>query len=181
MSRVGKHPIEIPANVQLVINDGNILVKGPMGSLNSDVVRFVSNDLTKENLTMKPLSDNPKDRAKWGMARRTVANMIQGVVSGYSITIEIIGVGYKVAEESKTELRFSLGYSHDIIFELPEGIVAKIEKPTVLVISGIDKQAVGEVVGKIIRLRRRDPYKGKGLYKILPVAEYRRRKEGKKK
>ena len=181
MSRVGKHPVSIPANVQVTIQEGNVLVKGPLGSLESDVIRFVNNDLTKEKLTMTPLSDNPKDRAKWGMAKRIIDNMVEGVVKGYSQTIEIIGVGFKVVQESPKELRFSLGYSHDIVFELPEGITFVIEKPTVLVIKGIDKQKVGQIVGEIIRLRRRDPYKGKGLYRIAPVVEYRRSKEAKKK
>ncbi len=179
MSRIGRLPIAIPAGVEVTIAGQNIAVKGPKGSLAFDVVEPISVKKEESTLLVVRPDDSRTARSLHGMSRTMVSNMIEGVTNGYSKTINIVGVGYRVAEKGR-DLEFQLGYSHNVPFTAPEGITFKVESPTKFSISGIDKQLVGEVAAKIQKLRKADPYKGKGLH--LEGAKIRRKqgKTGKK-
>jgi len=179
MSRIGKKPITIPSGVEINVSGQNISVKGPKGSLSFAVAEPITISKSDSELTIVRPDDSRTARSLHGMSRTMIANMIDGVTKGYEKTINIIGVGYKVGEKGK-DLEFALGYSHPIAFPAPEGITFKVESPTRFSISGIDKQLVGETAAKIQKLRKADPYKGKGLY--LDGARIRRKagKTGKK-
>jgi len=172
-------PIAIPSGVEVTIAGQNVAVKGPKGSLAIDVSEPITVAKEESNLVVARPDDSRTARSLHGLSRTLVANMFVGVTSGYSKTINIVGVGYKVAEKGK-DLEFALGYSHAVPFKAPEGITFKVESPTRIHISGVDKQLVGEVAAKIQKLRKSDPYKGKGLH--LEGAKIRRKqgKTGKK-
>jgi large subunit ribosomal protein L6 len=179
MSRIGRSPITIPAGVEVNISGQEVAVKGPKGSLSHTLAGPIS--ITKEESTLviaRP-DDSRTARSLHGLSRTLVANMVEGVTNGYSKTINIVGVGYKVTEKGQ-DLEFALGYSHAVPFKAPTGITFKVESATKLSVSGIDKQLVGEVAAKIQKLRKADPYKGKGLH--LEGAKIRRKqgKTGKK-
>ena len=179
MSRIGRKPITIPAGVDVTIAGQSVSVKGPKGSLSFTIVEPIT--VSKEDTTIvvaRP-DDSRTARSLHGMSRTMVSNLLEGVTNGYSKTINIVGVGYKVTEKGK-DLEFALGYSHPIAFPAPGGITFKVESPTKLIVSGIDKQLVGETTAKIQKLRKADPYKGKGLH--LDGARIRRKqgKTGKK-
>jgi len=179
MSRIGKKPITIPSGVEINVSGQNISVKGPKGSLSFAVAEPITVSKSDSELTIVRPDDSRTARSLHGMSRTMIANMIDGVTKGYEKTINIIGVGYKVGEKGK-DLEFALGYSHSILFPAPEGITFKVESPTRFHVNGIDKQLVGETVAKIQKLRKSDPYKGKGLH--LDGAKIRRKqgKTGKK-
>ncbi len=179
MSRIGRMPITIPAGVEITISGQNVAVKGPKGSLALDVKAPITIAKEDTNLVVARPDDGREARSLHGLSRTLVANAIEGVTNGYSKTINIVGVGYRVAEKGK-DLEFALGYSHSILFPAPEGITFKVESATRLSVVGIDKQLVGEVAAKIQKLRKSDPYKGKGLH--LEGAKIRRKqgKTGKK-
>ena len=177
MSRIGKKPVPVPAGVTVNLAGSNVAVKGPKGEL-----KFVLTDQVIAKMEEGAVKVDPKDKTKlarsaWGMSRTMIANMIKGVTEGYSKTLEITGVGYRAAAQGKT-LNLALGYSHDINYAVPEGIEIKTPKPTEIVISGIDKQRVGQVAAEIRDFRSPEPYKGKG---VKYAGEYIFRKEGKKK
>ena len=179
MSRIGRKPITIPAGVDVTIAGQSVSVKGPKGSLSFTIVEPIT--VSKEDTTIvvaRP-DDSRTARSLHGMSRTMVSNLLEGVTNGYSKTINIVGVGYKVTEKGK-DLEFALGYSHPIAFPAPEGLTFKVESATKLIVSGIDKQLVGETTAKIQKLRKADPYKGKGLH--LDGAKIRRKqgKTGKK-
>jgi len=179
MSRIGRMPITIPAGVEITIAGQNVAVKGPKGSLSILVTEPITVAQEESNLVVARPDDSRTARSLHGLSRTLVANMLEGVTNGYAKTINIVGVGYRVAEKGK-DLEFALGYSHSIQFPAPEGITFQVISPTKLTISGIDKQLVGEVAAKIQKLRKADPYKGKGLH--LDGAKIRRKqgKTGKK-
>ncbi len=177
MSRVGKNPIAIPAGVEVSIAERNVAVKGPLGELNFVLVPEVLATLDDGRVTVKPRDQSSRARAMWGMSRSLLGNMVTGVSKGFTVDLEISGVGYRAAMEGKS-LKLQLGYSHDILFPVPPGITIACERPTAIRISGADKQRVGQVAAQIRALRRPDPYKGKG---IRYANERIRRKEGKKK
>jgi len=179
MSRIGRMPIVIPSGVEVTIAGQNVAVKGPKGSLTIVVTEPITVAKEESNLVVARPDDSRTARSLHGLSRTLVANMLEGVTTGYSKTINIVGVGYRVAEKGK-DLEFALGYSHSIQFPAPEGITFKVDSPTKLHVSGIDKQLVGEVAAKIQKLRKADPYKGKGLH--LDGAKIRRKqgKTGKK-
>jgi len=172
-------PITIPSGVEVTIAGQSVAVKGPKGSLSLVVSEPITIAQEESNLVVARPDDSRTARSLHGLSRTLVANLLEGVTTGYSKTIVIVGVGYRVAEKGK-DLEFALGYSHSIQFPAPEGITFKVESPTRLTISGIDKQLVGEVAAKIQKLRKADPYKGKGLH--LEGAKIRRKqgKTGKK-
>ena len=177
MSRIGKKSVPIPAGVTVSLSGGNVAVKGPKGELS-----FMLTDQVIANMVDGSVKVDPKDKSKlsrsaWGMSRTMIANMIKGVTAGYSKTLEITGVGYRAAVQGKV-LQLNLGYSHDINYPIPEGIEIKTPKPTEIVVSGIDKQRVGQVAAEIREYRGPEPYKGKG---VKYAGEYIFRKEGKKK
>jgi large subunit ribosomal protein L6 len=155
-------PITVPSGVEVSINGQHVSAKGPKGTLALTVAEPIKVAQADGVITVTRPNDERMVRSLHGLSRTLVANVIEGVTNGYSLTINIVGVGYRVAEKGK-DLEFQLGYSHVINFPAPEGISYKVESPTKLVISGIDKQLVGETAAKVKKLRKADPYKGKGL------------------
>jgi large subunit ribosomal protein L6 len=176
MSRIGRLPIPVPAGVEVSINGSDVTVKGPKGTLNHTIVTPIGIEKSEDG-TIQVTRPNDERTAKerHGLTRTLVNNMIIGVTTGYSKTMEISGVGYRVAQKG-SDLEFALGYSHPITITAPEGIDLKVEAPTRFVVSGIDKQQVGEVAAKIRKLRKPDPYKAKG---VRYQGEVIRRKVGK--
>ena len=162
MSRIGRMPITIPSGVEVSIAGQNVLVKGPKGSLSVAVPAPIQVSQADGVVTLARPNEERATRSLHGLSRTLVANLVHGVTQGYSLTINIVGVGYRVAEKGK-DLEFQLGYSHPILFPAPEGISFKVDNQTKLFINGIDKQLVGETAAKIKKLRKADPYKGKGL------------------
>jgi len=163
MSRIGRSPITVPAGVEVNIAGQNVSVKGPKGSLSLAVKAPITVKQDASTIVVERPDDSREARSLHGLSRTLVSNLIEGVVNGYSKSITIVGVGYRVAEKGK-DLEFQLGYSHSILFPAPEGITFKVESPTRFHIQGIDKQLVGETAAKIQKLRKSDPYKGKGLH-----------------
>ncbi len=177
MSRIGKLPIVVPAGVEVKFDGQDVSVKGPKGTLSLTVaepIRVARNDAGEIEVT-RP-DDERESRSLHGLTRTLVNNMVLGVTQGYQKKLEIVGVGYRVVAKSPTQLEFSLGYSHPVIIDAPEGITFTVEKPTALTVSGIDKQVVGEVAANIRKLRKPEPYKGKG---VRYAGEHIRRKVGK--
>ena len=178
MSRIGRKPISIPAGVDVTIAGQAVSVKGPKGALSFTIAEPITVSKEDTTLVVARPDDSRTARSLHGMSRTMVSNMLEGVTNGYAKTINIVGVGYKVTEKG-ADLEFALGYSHPISFPAPEGIT-KVESATKLQVIGIDKQLVGETTAKIQKLRKADPYKGKGLH--LDGARIRRKqgKTGKK-
>jgi large subunit ribosomal protein L6 len=177
MSRIGKKPVTIPSGVTASI-DGNVLsVKGPKGTLTLGLSDEISYAVEDGTISVKPANDGKVARSHWGMQRTLVSNLVEGVTQGFTKVLEITGVGYRATAQGKV-LKLQLGYSHDVNFDVPEGIEIKTPDNTTVEISGIDKQKVGQVAAEIRRWRKPEPYKGKG---IKYRGEYIFRKEGKKK
>jgi len=162
MSRIGKQPIEIPAGVKVSIDNQNISVTGPKGTLSRTLLDTVSLDLTDKFLTVARVDDSINARAAHGLSRTLVSNMVIGVTKGFERALEINGVGYR-AEVKGDILNLSLGYSHPINFQLPNGITVDVDKMTKLLVKGIDKELVGQTAAKIREFRSPEPYKGKGV------------------
>jgi len=177
MSRTGKKPVAIPAGVTATLENGQVSVKGPKGSLSIPMADEVSYALEDGQLKIVPANDGKRARAFWGMQRTLVQNLVTGVTEGYTKVLEITGVGYRANVQGKN-LKLQLGYSHDVDYPVPEGIEIKTPDNTTVEISGIDKQKVGQVAAEIRRWRKPEPYKGKG---IKYRGEFIFRKEGKKK
>ncbi len=181
MSRVGNNPVTIAKGVEVKLSGQKIDVKGPKGSLTYLVPDEILASIEADKVSFKPANDSRKNdnkvKAKWGLSRALLNNMIKGVTNGYTITLEIQGVGFKSASQGKT-LKLNLGFSHDIDYVIPAGVEIKTPKPTEIVISGIDKRLVGQVASEIRAMKKPEPYKGKG---IRYSGEYVRSKEGKKK
>lgn len=176
MSRIGKQPIPVPAGVDVTIDGAVVEVKGPKGTLSQTIAAPIEVAKGDEGqiLVSRPNDEN-RNRALHGLSRTLVANMITGVTQGYVKKLEISGVGYRVQAKG-SNLEFSLGYSHPILVEPPDGIAFRVETPTRFSVEGIDKQKVGEVAAKIRKLRKPDPYKAKG---VKYEGEVIRRKVGK--
>ncbi|MGB1539844.1 MAG: 50S ribosomal protein L6 [Rickettsiales bacterium] len=177
MSRIGKNPIAVPEGVQVTLDGNKVAVQGKNGQLETTITGDVNVTYTDGQITVKPVNDSKRARSMWGLSRSLINNMVVGVTEGFEKRLEIRGVGFRAAVEGKI-LTLALGYSHDIKFLIPEGIAIKAEKPTLLVISGANKQKVGEVAAQLRALRKPEPYKGKGVrYEDERVIM----KEGKKK
>jgi len=177
MSRIGKKPVAIPGGVTAAVEGQEIKVKGPKGELKHVLVDQVIAKMDKDGIEVAMREDTKEARAMWGMSRTLVANLVTGVTDGFTKTLEITGVGYRAAVQGQA-LQLQLGHSHDISYVVPQGIQVQCPKPTEIVISGIDKQKVGQVAAEIRRFRPPEPYKGKG---VRYAGEYILRKEGKKK
>ena len=177
MSRIGKKAIELPGGVSASLDGQTVSVKGPKGALAHAAVDDVTMKIENGKITLAPRDDSRKARAAWGMSRTMVANLVEGVINGFERRLEINGVGYRAAVQGK-DLKISVGYSHEVKFPIPEGIRIECPKPTEIVVSGINKQQVGQVAAEIRNFRRPEPYKGKG---VKYAGEYVFRKEGKKK
>ena len=161
MSRIGKQPITIPTGVTITVDADLITVAGSKGTLSQATLEGVTVTVADGVATVTRINDEPKNRAKHGLMRTLVNNMVVGVTTGFSKQLEINGVGYRVAAQG-TNLKLNLGFSHDVIFAIPTGITAGIEQ-NVITISGIDKQQVGQVAADIRKLKKPEPYKGKGI------------------
>ena len=177
MSRIGKKPVPVPQGVTATVEGQVVTAKGPKGEL-----KFVVNDDVLVKLEDGAIAVDPRDqsklaRSKWGMSRTQISNILNGVKDGFEKRLEINGVGYRAAMQGK-KLQLSLGYSHDVDYEPPAGITITVPRPTEIVVSGIDKQVVGQVAAEIRKFRGPEPYKGKG---VKYAAETIVRKEGKKK
>ena len=177
MSRIGKRPVTIPSGVTADIKDGQLVVKGPKGTLTLGLSDLVTYDVTDGAISVQPANDSKDARSHWGMQRTLVSNLVEGVTAGFSKTLLITGVGYR-ANAQGNKLKLQLGYSHDVDIDVPAGIEIKTPDNTTVEISGIDKQQVGQIAAEIRRWRKPEPYKGKG---IKYRGEYIFRKEGKKK
>jgi large subunit ribosomal protein L6 len=177
MSRIGKKAVAIPNGVTLTLDGQTVTVKGPKGELSWTVVDEIEVSQGEAGLSLAPRSDSQRARAMWGLSRTLVANMVQGVTQGYERTLELVGVGYRAAMKGKA-LSMQLGFSHEVDIQPPSGITFATPRQTAIVISGIDKQLVGETAARIRKIRPPEPYKGKG---VRYAGEAVRRKEGKKK
>ena len=174
MSRIGKLPIAIPSGVTITVDPDEITVAGPKGTLKQFTMPGVTVKQAEGQLAVTRINDEPKNRAKHGLMRALLNNMVVGVTTGFSKKLELNGVGYRAAMQA-ADLKFNLGFSHDVIYKLPQGIVAVVEQNTITV-TGISKQQVGQVAAEIRALKKPEPYKGKG---IKYVGERIIRKSGK--
>lgn len=177
MSKIGKLPVAIPAGVTASLDGQTVMVKGPKGALEVTLVEEIEAAIEGSELKVSMRGETTRHKAMWGMSRTLVANLVEGVTKGFEKKLEITGVGYKAAVQGKN-LNLALGYSHDVIYAIPEGIQIVTPKPTEVVISGIDRQKVGQVAAEIREFRGPEPYKGKG---VKYAGEFIFRKEGKKK
>ena len=177
MSRVGKYPVEIPQGVQVAIAGRLLIAKGRLGELKLELTDHVEAVIEASKVTVKPRTEERQARMMWGTTRALVASMVKGVSSGYEKSMEITGTGYRAAVQGKN-LELSLGYSHPVVYPIPDGIKITCERPTAIKVEGVDKRLVGQVAAEIRGFRGPEPYKGKG---IRYTTEQIRRKEGKKK
>jgi large subunit ribosomal protein L6 len=177
MSRLGKKPIPAPSGVTVTVKGQEVSVKGPKGTLSFRAHDDVAVSFGDGAISVKPRHETPRARALWGTTRAVLANNVKGVTEGFEKSLEMSGVGYRAAMQGKN-LQMQLGYSHEIVYQPPEGITIATPKPTEIKITGIDKQKVGQVAAEIRGYRPPEPYKGKG---VKYVGEYIFRKEGKKK
>jgi large subunit ribosomal protein L6 len=177
MSRIGKHPVPVPSGVEVTLEGQTLSVSGKLGRLSHRLPPEV--ELARENgsISVRPRSDDKRARAMWGMARTVVANMVNGVATGFTRRLVITGVGYRAALDGKI-LNLQLGYSHDIKYAIPEDIQVTCDTPTAIAITGADRQRVGQIAAELRAFRKPEPYKGKG---IRYDDEVILRKEGKKK
>ena len=176
MSRIGKLPVPVPAGVDVTVEASTVTVKGPKGVLSHAVAEPITVEQADGTLEVKRPNDERQSRALHGLTRTLINNMVVGVTEGYEKKLEIVGVGYRVLSKGPTQLEFQLGYSHPITFNAPEGITFTVDGPTRLGVQGIDKQLVGEVAANIRKLRKPEPYKGKG---VRYAGEQVRKKVGK--
>ena len=177
MSRIGKKPVTVPGGVTAAVDGQEIKVKGPKGELSHVLVEDVIAKLENGEIEVAMREDTKQARAMWGMSRTMVANLVTGVTEGFTKRLEITGVGYRAAVQGQN-LQLQLGYSHDVQYPIPQDIQVQCPKPTEVIITGIDKQKVGQVAAEIRRFRPPEPYKGKG---VRYAGEFILRKEGKKK
>jgi len=177
MSRIGRLPIPVPNGVEITIDGRDVEVKGPKGTLNHKVAEPIEVTRAEDGtITVTRPNDENNVRALHGLSRTLIANMVAGVTQGYTKALEIQGVGYRVMAKSPTQLEFSLGFSHSVVVNAPDGVTFRVDRPTLFHVDGIDKQKVGEVTANIRKLRKPDPYKGKG---VRYQGEVIRRKVGK--
>ena len=177
MSRIGKYPVALPQGVTAEIKGQTVAVKGKAGNLSLVMPAEVEVKMTEGKLAVGMREDTPRARVLWGTTRNNINNMVKGVTDGFKIVLEIEGVGFRAAVTGK-DLVLQLGFSHEVKFPIPEGIAMKVDKQTVITITGINKQHVGQVAAEIRGMKKPEPYKGKG---IRYQGEWIRRKEGKKK
>jgi len=176
MSRIGRLPIPVPAGVDVKIDGRDVEVKGPKGTLRRTISEPITIKQEADQLVVERPNDERRSKALHGLTRTLIANMVTGVNQGYERKLEIVGVGYRAIQKSPTQLEFALGFSHPVIVDAPEGITFAVETNTRFSVSGIDKQLVGEVAANIRKIRKPEPYKGKG---VRYAGEHVRRKAGK--
>ena len=177
MSRIGKKSIAIPEGITATLDGQKVTAKGPLGELTFVVNDDVLVKMEDGEFQVNPKNDTKNARSQWGMSRTMISNIFAGVKEGFSKTLEINGVGYRAAMQGN-KLQLQLGFSHEVLYDIPEGVDVKVTKPTEIVVSGFDKQKVGQVAAEIRKYRPPEPYKGKG---VKYADEFIFRKEGKKK
>jgi large subunit ribosomal protein L6 len=163
MSRIGKSPIAVPSGVDVTIADGAITVKGPKGTLSRSIPGQISVRKDEATLLVERPNDERDSRALHGLTRTLVANMVQGVTGGFVKELDIVGVGYRAEAQGPNKLRLSLGFSHPVMVDAPEGVTFEVPQPTRIIVKGIDKETVGQVAANIRSIRKPEPYKGKGV------------------
>jgi large subunit ribosomal protein L6 len=176
MSRIGRQPIELPAGVSVSISPGRVMVNGPLGELSQQVPARMQVEQQDSAVVVTRPSERGDDRALHGLTRSLIANMVEGVTSGFQKRLEIQGVGYRAALRG-TDLELNVGFSHSVVMKAPQGITFEVPTPTEVIVKGIDKQQVGQAAAEVRRVRPPEPYKGKG---IRYEGEYVRRKVGKR-
>ena len=176
MSRIGKQPIELPAGVSVSLSPGRVMVNGPLGELTQQVPARMQVEQDDGTIVVKRPTERGDDRALHGLTRTLIANMVEGVTSGFQKRLEIQGVGYRAAVRG-TDLELNVGYSHSVVLKAPQGITFEVPTPTEVIVKGIDKQQVGQTAAEVRKVRPPEPYKGKG---IRYEGEYVRRKVGKR-
>ena len=176
MSRIGKAPIPVPSGVDVAVGDGNVTVKGPKGTLARRLPPDITVRQDGDQLVVERPDDEREHRALHGLTRSLVNNMVVGVTDGFSKDLEIVGVGYRATAQGPSRLELALGFSHPVVVEAPEGITFEVPAPTRITVRGIDKEAVGQVAANIRKVRKPEPYKGKG---VRYAGEYVQRKAGK--
>jgi large subunit ribosomal protein L6 len=177
MSRVGKYPVELPAGVQVAIAAGIVTARGRLGELTLPLTDLVEAKVEDNRVTVTPRTNETRARMMWGTTRALIANMVKGVSTGYLKSLEITGTGYRASVQG-SNLEMNLGFSHPVVFPIPQGIKITCDRPTSIKVEGIDKRLVGQVASEIRSFRPPEPYKGKGA---RYSDEQIRRKEGKKK
>ncbi len=177
MSKIGKRPVAVPSGVTATVSGQTVKVKGPKGELSVVLNDNVTPKLDKNQISFEKKGEEKQDNASWGLYRSLVNNLVTGVTKGFERKLEITGVGYRAAMQGKN-LNLSLGYSHDVVYQVPAGVTITTPKPTEILIVGVDKQKVGQVAAEIRGYRKPEPYKGKG---VKYEGEFIFRKEGKKK
>jgi large subunit ribosomal protein L6 len=177
MSRIGKKAVEVPSGVQVTLAGQTLTVKGPKGQLSQAIPEEITIAHADGQITFTPANDTQRARSMWGLSRTLTANMVEGVTKGFERRLELVGVGYRAAMKGQN-LSLALGYSHDVDMPPPAGVSFAVPRPVEVVITGIDKQVVGETAARIRKVRPPEPYKGKG---VRYAGEKVRRKEGKKK
>jgi large subunit ribosomal protein L6 len=163
MSRVGKQPIQVPSGVDVAIDGTHVTVKGPKGTLEHDAPAAIVVSRDGDDVVVTRPDDERENRALHGLTRSLVANMVQGVAEGYSRDLEIVGVGYRATAQGPGKLELQLGFSHPVFFDAPDGITFEVPQPTRITVRGCDKQLVGQVAANIRKIRKPEPYKGKGI------------------
>src|SRR6476646_11291189 len=163
MSRIGKQPITVPSGVEVTINDHHVVVKGPKGTLEHDVPETITVAREGDELVVTRPDDERDNRSLHGLTRSLVANMVTGVSDGFTRELEIVGVGYRCVAQGPTKLELQLGFSHPVVIDAPEGITFEVPQPTRITVQGADKQLVGQVAADIRKIRKPEPYKGKGI------------------
>src|SRR5271167_1648688 len=176
MSRIGRSPIPVPPNVTITLSGNSVSVKGPQGQLDRELPAGITITQEGEELVVSRPDDERRHRALHGLSRSLVANMVSGVTQGYSKELEIVGVGYRATAKGPGALELALGFSHPVNVDAPEGITFEVPVPTRIVVKGIDKERVGQVAADIRKVRKPEPYKGKG---VRYLGEVVRRKAGK--
>jgi large subunit ribosomal protein L6 len=176
MSRIGKAPITVPSGVEVVIGDGRVSVKGPQGTLERVLPGEITLHQEDSILTVERPNDERQNRALHGLTRSLVNNMVLGVTNGFSKDLEIVGVGYRAVARGPAQIELALGFSHPVVVNAPEGITFEVPVPTRISVKGIDKEKVGQVAANIRKMRKPEPYKGKG---VRYAGEHVQRKAGK--
>jgi large subunit ribosomal protein L6 len=163
MSRIGKEPITVPTGVEVTIDDHHVVVKGPRGTLEHDVPETISVTRDGDDLVVTRPDDERENRSLHGLTRTLVSNMVTGVSQGFTRQLEIVGVGYRALAQGPTKIELQLGFSHPVVVDAPEGITFEVPAPTRITVQGADKQLVGQVAADIRKIRKPEPYKGKGI------------------
>ena len=180
MSRIGNKPVQIPAGVEVAVNGNNVVVKGPKGQLELDVFEKLAINVEDNVLTVSRPDDERETRARHGLTRALIHNMVVGVTTGFTKNLELVGVGYRAQADNPSQLTINIGFSHPVVVKAPENVTFATPTPNKITVSGIDKQVVGEIAAEIRAIRKPEPYHGKGIRYENEVVRHKEGKAGKK-